>query len=427
MNDMKMKSNTEMPLPSTAICPCGSGRRYGVCCRKKKIEYLVSKTGEVARRMPLSRELVEMLRKHQQDFTELFGRKTGKHDLILFDQFLTGFDETGEILEKISKEVGVREQVIFATRRTGFIVGKHSKKIMPDIDYQEWEDAIDEYFALKESGHDPFHVFTYLTGSEFEKFKDCQSQIKNIIILGFNSIRRHKSLSEETDFFQFLIACSTLNSYRTIYDMFNHRYDDDCLAILRGIYEQYLRIMALRIKPAIADRFRALIYVYVGVWKYKTRKNGTVDYGSVIDPKTNEERRVVLSNFSLVSLSDFAYEADIYGELYNELSGHVHHDVTLWALRSFANNAVSLDRDQDKIRATILILFVTVLLFRELAVAAWLPKQSIRDLGFYNKRLIRKLLDFLKTENVMSRAGVPRCVVPVLTYILAEFPKRSTK
>jgi hypothetical protein len=324
-----MKSDKEKLLPKTEICPCGSGRKYGACCRKKNIEYLISKNGEVSRRMPLSRELIETLDKHRQEFTQIFGRKTGKHDLVLFDQFLTGFDETDEIVEKISKQVGVRDQVVFATRRTGFMVGKHSKKIMPDVDYQEWEDAIDEYFELKESGHDPFHVFTYLTGEEFEKFKDCKSQIKNIIILGFNSIRRFKSLKQERDFYQFLIVCSALNSYRTIYDMFNHRYDDDCLAILRGIYEQYLRIMALRLKPALAERFRALIYAYVGIWQYKIRKNGTIDYGVVIDPKTHKELRVTLSNFSLVSLSDFSFETTIYGELYNELSGQVHHDVTM--------------------------------------------------------------------------------------------------
>jgi hypothetical protein len=188
-----MESTKEKPLQKTAICPCGSGRRYGVCCKKKNIEYFVSSHGEVFRRMPLSPELVEMLTKHQQEFVEIFGRKTGKHDLIFFEQFISGFDEKDEILEKISKQVGVREQVIFATRRTGFIVGEHSKKIMSDVDYQEWEDAIDEYFELKGLGHDPFHVFTYLTAEEFEKFKDCQSQIKNIIIFGFNSIRKFAS------------------------------------------------------------------------------------------------------------------------------------------------------------------------------------------------------------------------------------------
>jgi len=120
-------------------------------------------------------------------------------------------------------------------------------------------------------------------------------------------------------------------------------------------------------------------------------------------------------------LSDFTFEAPIYGELYNELSGHVHHDVTLWALKSFANKSVSLDRDQDKIRATILILFVSILFFREIAAASWIPKKGIRDLRFCTKTLTQKLLKFLETENVTDNAGVPPCVVPALNAILTEF------
>lgn len=414
-----MKSK-EQPLAASAACPCGSGRQYRNCCRKKKIEYFVSPKGEVYRRLPLSAELVESLRSQQKEFNQIFGRKAGKSDLVFFGQFLAGFDETDEILERMSRKAGVSEPAIFATRRTGLMVGKHSRKIMPDVDYEEWEEAVDEYFELKESGYDPFYVFTYLGPAEFEKFKSCERELKNIIIFGFNSIRRCKSSKQEHELYQLLIASSALNSYRTIYDMFNHRYDDDCLAILRGIYEQYLRLMALRKKPELVHRFRALIYAYIGAWTYKTRKNGTIDYGVVIDPQTNQEIRVSLSNFGLVSLSDFPFEAAIYGELYNELSGHVHHDVTLWALKSFANRGVSLDRDQDKIRAIILILFVTILLFREMTAAHWMPRQSIRDLRFCVKRLTCTLLDFISSENVLTNAGVPICVRPSLAAIQIE-------
>jgi hypothetical protein len=174
----------------------------------------------------------------------------------------------------------------------------------------------------------------------------------------------------------------------------------------------------------LVDRFRALIYAYTGAWTYKIRKNGTVDYGVVINPETNEETRVSLSNYALVSLSDFDFEARIYGELYNELSGHVHHDITLWALKSFANKNVSLDRDQDKIRAIILINFISILLLREMTMADWIPRQSIRDLKFCIKRLTVKLLDFLSTENVTSNAGTPPCMVPALKAIQVEYRGR---
>jgi hypothetical protein len=329
-------------------------------------------------------------------------------------------------LERAARQAKVREPIIFATRRTGFIVGQDSREIMPEVDYQEWEDAIDEYFELKNLGADPFHIFTYLTAEEFDKFKHCVKLQKNILVIGFNAVRKCKSMKQEHEFFQYLLACSALNSYRTIYDMFDHRYDDDCLAILRGIYEQYLRIMGLRLQPNLADRFNALIYAYTGQWHYKIRKNGSVDYSVVIDPESQREIRVTLSNFALVSLSQFKFERVIYGELYNELSGHVHHDVTLWALKTLLNRDISLDRDQDKIRAIIFIIFISILFFRELSISNWMPKQGKRDIQFCAKVLTTNLLGFLQTENVRNNAGVPACVLPVLEFVHLEMSAQAS-
>ena len=36
-------------LPHNAPCPCGSGKKYGDCCRKKSFEYLVDNSGNIYR------------------------------------------------------------------------------------------------------------------------------------------------------------------------------------------------------------------------------------------------------------------------------------------------------------------------------------------------------------------------------------------
>ena len=90
---------------------------------------------------------------------------------MLFDQHLAGEDDFWQHAGSAARAAGVREELIFAWRRSGFIVGQHSRKLMPENEYEEWTGAIDEYFALKEEGADPFHVFTYLSGKEYEYYK----------------------------------------------------------------------------------------------------------------------------------------------------------------------------------------------------------------------------------------------------------------
>jgi Family of unknown function (DUF5677) len=128
---------------------------------------------------------------------------------------------------------------------------------MPDAEYEEWENAMEEYFLLKEEGHDPFFVFTYLSGEEYEKYKLLVELLDRVIIvLGFartNPKRLHQSAS----YFQYLLLGRSIRSLRTIREMYNTRYDDDCLAIARTVYEAYLRMKLLRRDPASSERFEA--------------------------------------------------------------------------------------------------------------------------------------------------------------------------
>ena len=214
------------------------------------------------------------------------------------------------------------------------------------------------------------------------------------------------------------MICSALNSFRTINGMYHHRYDDDCLAILRGIYEQHLRIKQLRLKPESIASFEAAVHAAAGLFHYKLRTNGSLDYTRVVDPKTGKETKVILSNFSIANSSDF--DRLIYQELYNQLSGHVHHDVTTWALKGMATQELELNRDQDSVRAIALVLFVGLLLLCELSRLDWILKRDKRDLRFAINTLIKHLRSLLSCEGVRQHSGLPKSMLPALEEVWTE-------
>ena len=53
------------------------------------------------------------------------------------------------------------------------MVSEENRQLMPESDFEEWEDAMREYRRLAAQGHDPFFVFTYLKPLEFEHYKKC--------------------------------------------------------------------------------------------------------------------------------------------------------------------------------------------------------------------------------------------------------------
>ena len=146
-------------FPADGPCPCGSGATYRDCCTGKKFRFKMDKNGNVIRQLEIHPKLMPELENALAKFNEMFGRKPGRGDPIFFSQHLTGEDDFWQQAKAVGQVAGTREELIFAWRRSGLIVGENSREIMPESDFEDWKSAMDEYFLLKDEGYDPFFCF----------------------------------------------------------------------------------------------------------------------------------------------------------------------------------------------------------------------------------------------------------------------------
>ena len=376
--------------PKDDPCPCGSGFLYNSCCIRKKFRFEVDQRGNVRKKLKVHPRLKPVLEDARVEFRQMFGREPGRSDPIAFNQHLTGEHDFWQQAKTVAGVAGVREELIFAWRRSGFIVGEHSRALMPDSEYQEWEDAIDEYFLLKEGGFDPFYVFTYLSGDEYDKYKSLVKLLDNTIIaLGF-ALTNPKRFNDSASYFRYLLLGRAIRSLRTIREMYNTRYDDDSLAIARAVYEAYLRMKLLRLDPTSSGRFEAMLAHEVGAFPTKVKKDGRPNYGVCVDPKTGQEYEIMISNKETLNVSDFPLDTPLYYDLYPLLSGHVHPELVRGALKSVAATEADSPQEGDSVRAIVLILTICVLLLREVADCTFLRKRTKRDLFYVIKQLEKK-------------------------------------
>jgi hypothetical protein len=230
--------------------------------------------GKVHKRIKIHPRLKPVLEQAATDFRKVFGREAGPKDPVFFEQHLNDEEEFWQHAKTVGEAADVPEQLIFAWRRSGFIVAKHSRELMPENEYREWTDAIDEYFAIKKRGFDPFFVFTYLSDDEYEIYKRLVKQLDHAIIaLGF-ALTAPRRLGDSPSYFRYLLMQRAIRSLRTIREMYNTRYDDDCLSIARTTYEAYLRMKLLRLDQTSGKRFEAILAREVGLYKTKINKNG---------------------------------------------------------------------------------------------------------------------------------------------------------
>ncbi|WFU54173.1 hypothetical protein QA639_31665 [Bradyrhizobium pachyrhizi] len=357
--------------PKGSPCPCGSGIPYGECCRHKEFRFEIDDRGTVRRRVKVSSKLKPDLDDALIRFRAMLGRNPGRGDPVIFDHYLNGQGNYWQLTQTIYRRAGVPDELFFAHRRTGLIVGEHSRELMPESDYKEWTDAIDEYFLLLDEGQDPFHVFTYLSGQEYESYKRLVKLIDSVIVaLGF-AYTNPKKFQSPASYFRYLLLIRSVKSLRTIHEMYSTRYDDDCLAIARPIYEAYLRMKLLRLDSGSSKRFEAMAAHAAGLFPSKSKRNGDPNYSVCLNPATGEEFNINISNKEIIKISDSPLDGPLYYELYPLLSGFVHPEFVQELLKSSIGTEPYQD---DPIRAAVLVSTICVLLLSEV-------KESIRILS----------------------------------------------
>jgi hypothetical protein len=138
--------------PRNQACPCGSGKKYKVCCARKGFSFTVDEQGTVSRSVPLTPRTRELLDEQMKRFVEKFGRQPGPNDPVFFDPAADTpmpvkvdaakmRSEFGEV----AKKAGVPEELIYATNKTGILLTSENRHLVPDNEVKEFEDAVREY------------------------------------------------------------------------------------------------------------------------------------------------------------------------------------------------------------------------------------------------------------------------------------------
>jgi hypothetical protein len=140
---------SEKEYPRNSPCPCGSGKKYKVCCAQKGIKY-VTKRGEVSRVAPMSPELSDVFQEQRKAFVAKFGREPGPGDPILFDPNADTPQPINEEMvrremNEAMKAAGIRDELIYAYNKTGYVVTSENQHLIPEDGARAFQEAVDEF------------------------------------------------------------------------------------------------------------------------------------------------------------------------------------------------------------------------------------------------------------------------------------------
>jgi hypothetical protein len=111
-------------------------------------------------RIPINREIAEIIAQQKKLFREQFGREPGPDDPLFFvpsvvvPQFLSdeSTDEMWKSLLQAADNSGLDPATVYAMNKTGRIVTEANLEFLTDSELQEWNDAVNEYRQKIETG-----------------------------------------------------------------------------------------------------------------------------------------------------------------------------------------------------------------------------------------------------------------------------------
>ena len=318
--------------PDDKLCPCGSGKVYGECCKKKSFSYGMSERG-VIKKVPLSDEAMDILDCLKSQFREYYGRDPKEEYLLSFipiynDRFLIS-------LVNMLKKAGIPEEMIYATyKMDGLVPFEDRLDQISEQDLQEYEEWCEAYrTAVNGELQHTTNALQYvvLANSYLEDNLDYTNEA--LISCLNDYIRRHSGslnirefeMKTEKDYCMFS-ALKTIKTIESIRQLREINLPECIYALARSIFENYMYLCAINGKRGFFDE-RLLPRIDKENYCFAKKKDGSVNYRKIIYISTGKIQDAEVGNAELKKYLFCSEDQEIYGIFYRQACQYVHVDV----------------------------------------------------------------------------------------------------
>lgn len=392
-------SNTK-ELLEDEICPCGSGEKYGGCCKKRGFRYVIDET-YISKEIPMNQEMKDIFKKQEQLFFEYYGRKP-RNDEFVFP-FIPVYND--EILLKtihMFRQMRIDERKIYAYYKSdGLIPCDLNVDLLSQKELQEYEALCKEFddrmnsqlntnmdvlpYVLLSNAHINEQI-DYSIGAFINCFNDFLRRHS-----GTNSIRGYTMVTE-VDYCMFS-SLKTIKVLQSLRELLKLQVPECIYALGRGIFENYMYLCAINKEPKLFEE-RLLPKLDEENYKFDVSSDGKINYRRVISKKTGISVSVEPSNKELKKYLPNKVDSELYDVFYRTACQYVHVDIM--SAKSYFTVTDPYDEIDPSLIAGLIVLIITSLLIAQIAKNTNVEEFFQKDAGYLCKNLNSRFQECLE-------------------------------
>jgi hypothetical protein len=269
-----------------------------------------------------------MLKENKREFEETFGRKPRANDAVFFQKYYSSKKDFERETIKAMEGAGAAPSVVYAYRKTGFIITERNFKKLTPQEQEEWNEAIDEFYGRLEDGEDKEVI---LGGDGLKEF--MQDAIRrNQVVAGsfvekhFNRYRRKPGSDRDVDLVAAFATTNFTRGLKSIHILLENDVGFDAYHLLRVLYENYLVLKYVYEHPQEVVVFAAQLGTLLGTHVFATSKTGAPIQSQIVETSTGSKVNVP-SRWAMATALG-ALDQQLYNEIYRLLSSYTHSEIT---------------------------------------------------------------------------------------------------
>jgi hypothetical protein len=384
-------------------CPCESGKKYKHCCAGKPLVFERTSDGRYSIGVPLSRAAQEVMERSAAEFAKHFERPLGKNDPIFLAKYLASSEDIEIEGVKAMQNAGIPPALIYAYKKTGYILTEENSHIATGAAIQEWNDAIREFEehgdpSLEKEGAQEFdELLVDLT----EDVESCFYALGLAADHFFNVSLQDETASDTSlmyvQRYQSLCAARAHRTLRSISTLLKSRFSEDALKLGRAVYECYLHMVVVQEDPtALEVLVDVPLGLHAGTHGFKKTTSGREDRRVVVELSSRREVPSAISAFQMAARSPLSEDREFFDYFYRLTSELIHPSV-LSAHGYFSDYGII---DPVKIHlqeeAVVFCTLVGAMTLDRVVLMQGCPDRVARDCTTVSSRIQRRILRVLQ-------------------------------
>jgi len=393
-----MKNYVE--LQKNYECPCGSGKKYGDCCRKKGFKF-VREENQIIKQVPMNKEVEILFSELQRVFKEYYGRDCGQNDYVA--AFAPIYNDR-MLLEAIDlfRESNFPENKIYAYYKSnGLFPCDENIELLSEKDIEVFESLCNTYDEQMEATMDSgVSIIQFVAFANSFIEEQLEYTVTALISCMNNFIRRHSNennirqmkIEKEIDYCIFS-ALKTIKTLESVNKLRKEHLPECIYSLGRSIFENYIYMVNINrdtqmFKEKIVPKVDDERYVF------ETYTNGKINYNKVIEKATGKSINLKNNVKNLAENLPYETDKELYTLFYEVACQYVQVDVM--SAKSYFSIYDPYDEIDPSLIAGLIIAILSMILLVQISENSEVELQYKKDVSFLYGNLSERLKNSLE-------------------------------